>query len=234
MIFPGSVKRVESVFTDEDGSVYDPDSSVLEFYDSTDTLIESFDEGDCTNPTPGTWYIDYPVPADAELGRWRCEWTAVVGTAPDEEDYLFVFGFHVWSTTWPTEQEVRNALNNISTDRVSQDIITYHIERAARRINKLASSAAESNDKRDAIEACAAYASYLSYALEVERAAGGMPPAVNNNLNRLYRECMFWRGIIQGYTATASRGHVFGIHGMPLSLYDDPTREPSSTRVKKP
>ncbi len=230
MIFRSSVKRVESVFTDEDGSVYDPDSSVLEFYDSTDTLIESFDEGDCTNPDPGTWYIDYPVPSDAAYGRWRCEWTVTVGT----DVYLFVFGFYVWNTIWPTEQEVRNALNNISTDRVSSDVVSYHIERAARRVTKVASSSAEANDIRDAIEACAAYASYLSYALELERAAGTMPPAVSNNLNRLYRECMFWRGIIQGYTADASRGHVFGTSAMNRSLYDDPSRGPSSTRVTKP
>jgi hypothetical protein len=125
-------------------------------------------------------------------------------------------------------EDIRHALNDMSPDRVSDDVINYNLEKAKARVLKVASSQARAEDIDDAITACAAYASYLSYALEVERAAGGMPPAINSNLQRLYDDCIFWRSSVQGSTATTSPGQIFGQLGLNNSLYDDPGRDPSS------
>jgi len=126
-------------------------------------------------------------------------------------------------------ERVRRMLNNLSIDRVDDDVITQNIEDAVVEIEPLASPSAPTETVEMAVTLCAVYWTYLAYALEVERAAGGMPPAIETNLRRLYQRYIYFRARIQGATADVSPGHIFGILGLQHSLYDDLTRDPSGT-----
>ncbi len=126
-------------------------------------------------------------------------------------------------------ERVRLMLNNLSVARVNDDAITQNIEDAVVEIEPLASPAAPTVDVEMAVTLCAVYWTYLGYAMEVERAAGGMPPAIETNLRRIYQRYIYFRTRIQGATADASPGHVFGVLGLQRSLYDDTGRDPSKT-----
>lgn len=127
----------------------------------------------------------------------------------------------------PTVEDVRKRLNDISSQRVSDDVISVALQDAQTEIEPLASTSARTEDVEMAVMLCAAYWSYLGYAMEVERAAGGMPPAIETNLRRLYQRYMYFRARIQGATADASPGHVFAVLGLQKSLYDDLSRDPT-------
>jgi len=183
MIFPEGVKRIDAVFADEDGTAYDPDSQELKFYDSTGTLIATKTEADCVNTEVGTWYIDYLIPAASETGRWTCEWTVTVGT----DTYPFVFAFQVWSRTWPTIQEVRDYLSNLSSDRVSDNSVGMQIRLAANFCNRVRGSGTNAQQLEDAILTRAGWLSYLAYAVEYERTAGDISPEIMEQLDRYER-----------------------------------------------
>jgi len=124
---------------------------------------------------------------------------------------------------------IRERLNNLAVDRVGDDVISVNLSDAIIEIEPLASPSARPEDVEMAVTLCAVYWTYLAYALEVERAAGGMPPAIETNLRRLYQRYIYFRARIQGATADASPGHVFGVLGLQGSLYDDLSRDPSGT-----
>ena len=126
-------------------------------------------------------------------------------------------------------ERVRLTLNNLSVDRVDDDVIAQNIGDAEIEISPLASPSAPDEDVEMAVTLCAVYWTYLGYAMEVERAAGGMPPSIESNLRRIYQRYMYFRARIQGATADASPGHIAGVLGLQNSLYDDLSRDPSGT-----
>lgn len=212
----GDTKRLKVTFTDVDDAVFDPDSSTLTIYDPDGTTNTTKALADFTRVSEGIYYYDFAVPSDATYGMWVATWAGTSGS--------FVCtgmeSFNVGKSTTPTTDDVRVELNNISTDRVSDEVAAYNLERSRRRVEGLASSSANNQDVNDAIVACAAYRCYVGYALEVERGAGRMPPAIETNLRRLQEECIYWRARVQGYTATSNRGEVFKVMTMPYSIQD--------------
>jgi len=204
MIFPEGVKRIQSVFTDEAGDSYDPDSQELKFYDSTGTSIATKTDADCVNPEVGTWYIDYLVPADSETGRWTCVWTATVAGV----DYPSVFAFEVWSRVWPTVQEVRDYLGGMDDDRVTDPAVQMQIVMSATEVDQEKSSTASENLVARAYLATAGYQTYLAYATEFERTVGIVPGPILNHLGLLKNKADLFMSYVRRGIGQAAVGPV--------------------------
>ena len=204
MIYPDGVKRIQSVFTDEDGNAYDPDSLVLKFYDSTGTLVETFDEDDCVNPTVGTWYIDYVIPTNGPTGRWTCVWTDTVTT----KDYVNVFAFEVWSRTWPTIQEVRDYLAGMDDDRVTDAAVQIQIVVSVTEVEQEASASASEAILARAYLAVSGYQTYLAYATEFERTMGMVPGPILNHLGLLKAKAEQFMGYVRRGSGPMGAGPV--------------------------
>ena len=177
-MFAGGIKTVQATFTDKDDVVYDPDSQVIKFYDSTETLIESFTQANVTRISEGIYFIDYEVPDASETGRWTCEWTAVVSS----ESYEYNFAFEVRSRSWPTVAELRTYLNDITTDRISNTVVDMHTSTAIIEVDLAKSATAAVALVQKTYLILAGYYCYRAYCVKLERSLGQLPATVYENL----------------------------------------------------
>jgi len=76
------------------------------------------------------------------------------------------------------EQDVRDAMAGISTDRLSSATITKQIEFANVTIENEKSDESSDEVVEDAKLAMAVYFSLLAYGTKLERTVGGVPPAI--------------------------------------------------------
>jgi hypothetical protein len=182
MILPGGVKRIQGTFKDENDTLYDPTSAEIKIYDSVGTLTATKALTDCTNVSPGIWYLDYTVPAAGPIGRWTVSWSNTVGT----KNYLYPFAFIVWEPSWPTIAEVRVYLADMGTKRLSDETIEIQIATAAEYVTYNKTTLVPLAIVNQAILARAVYLSYVAYAAEYERTAGRLPEAIDRQIQRYY------------------------------------------------
>jgi len=81
--------------------------------------------------------------------------------------------------------DVRDYLNNMTTYRIPDDTITLHLRLATSFCERWCRESASQAQKDDAILTRCAWQSYIAYTVELERAAGGLPPPVLTQLGQV-------------------------------------------------
>lgn len=96
-----------------------------------------------------------------------------------------------------TVTDVRNQLNLLTNEAISDDVIQSQINIATREVQLLASSSASSDDLDKAILMLASYYTYVVYSTSVEAATGFVPTPVLTKLTELQQIANRWLQYIQ-------------------------------------
>ena len=98
-----------------------------------------------------------------------------------------------------SEQDVRDVLTDLSTDRVPPATIEKQIELANTTVENSRTENIDEATLEDARLVFAAYYTLNAYATAIERATGGTPPDVS-------RQLAFWERLSETYRTYISRG----------------------------
>lgn len=186
MIFPSEEARITASFEDYAGDAYNPTSRDYKIYDSTNTLIDTKNENDDTySGTVGSYYLDYLIPANAELGRWRC---MIIGDDKGVTKQTWI----VRGEVWPSAQDIYDNLAGMEEDRVGPEAVEENILKTVLEVDLEKSASADTEVVEQTYVIGAMVYTYISYTTELERSIGMIPPPMAEHLRMLKEEYEKW------------------------------------------
>ena len=93
MPFQGTTVRIKNTLTDYDGSPLTPDSQEVRIYDTDGIEVDYGDTNEYFTPdleSEGVYFIDYIIPADGKVGKWKVNWKAIKELEPNIDTFTFV------------------------------------------------------------------------------------------------------------------------------------------------
>lgn len=190
MILAGGTKTVQNTFKDIDGNLYDPDTHSIQLYGPDGSAIGSA-ETSPINVSTGIFRQSFVITAGSNYGRYVIVWEVTTGGVVTSKH----FPFYVITTVFPTCQEVRDYLSQVTDQRLTDDIIEPQIHLSVAEVDSLKSSSATQGQLASAYLALAGYKSYLAYANRYERSAGRLPAPVLANLQLYLDSANLYIGI---------------------------------------
>jgi len=93
--------------------------------------------------------------------------------------------------------EVRNYLNALPAELVSDESVRIQIELAIAEVNKIKSRITLSSDLENAVLALAGYRTYIAYATRIERGEGAIPAPMLTHLADLKQVSDSWLNYVK-------------------------------------